>query len=322
MRSEAVISIVIPCFNQGHFLSANLESIGRATKRVHEAIVVNDGSHARSTIVALQKLQPAGDHQQIVLINQDNLGLSGARNTGLDVATGRYLQFLDADDMLLPGALDKQIERAERLETRGVPFERRSVVVGGYFSLEEESGAIGRPPDQEAWRNLITFDNVALKWERGLSIPIHCALFSAEFLQSSIRFDTGVKSKEDWLFWLQVLALGIRPTVTDVDVAVYRSHGASMTRHAIVSNARGWLEATRIAHLRWPTRFDDAAVMRAHEHFKTFYGLALWRMLGPSLPWTFFAELDPSSSDFTLSHGKTGQSSSASHAEGRLAWSD
>jgi glycosyltransferase involved in cell wall biosynthesis len=293
VSSDPVVSIVIPCYNQGHFLPANLESLARATSRRHQAIVINDGSQARSTQVALQRLKPAGSHQELVVIDQGNTGLPGARNSGLDVATGKHIQFLDADDMLLPRALDRQVDRAEGLEAKLVPFERRAVVVGGYFTLHEETGVCERPDDQDTWRKSITFDNVALMWERGLSIPIHCALFSAEFLQPGVRFETRVRSKEDWLFWLQMLALGIRPTVTDVDVAVYRTHGASMTKHATISNARGWVEATRIAHERWPTRFDDDAVLKAQEHFKTFYGLTLWRLLGPSLPWTFFSAMDP-----------------------------
>src|SRR5215212_9690625 len=95
--SPPLVSVVIPCYNQAHFLSEAIESVLAQTHPNFEIIVVDDGSTDNTSEVAAR--YPGVRH-----IRQDNQGLAAARNTGLRESKGTCLVFLDADDRLLPNA--------------------------------------------------------------------------------------------------------------------------------------------------------------------------------------------------------------------------
>ena len=94
-----LISVIIPCYNQAQFLSDAIKSVLSQTYRQFEIIVVDDGStdHTRET---------AARYPMVRCITQQNQGLSAARNAGFENSKGNYLVFLDADDRLLPNALE------------------------------------------------------------------------------------------------------------------------------------------------------------------------------------------------------------------------
>jgi len=101
-----LVSVVIPCFNAEPYLVAAVESaLGQSGART-EVIAVNDGSRDGS-LAALHRL--AGPRVRV--IDQPNRGASAARNAGLRLAQGDYVQFLDADDLLAPGKVASQVGR-------------------------------------------------------------------------------------------------------------------------------------------------------------------------------------------------------------------
>ena len=93
-----LVSVIIPCYNQAHFLADALQSVGAPEFARKEIIVVDDGSEDDTPAVA-------SAFPSVRYVWQQNRGLAGARNTGLAQASGDLLVFLDADDRLLPGAL-------------------------------------------------------------------------------------------------------------------------------------------------------------------------------------------------------------------------
>lgn len=90
------VDVVIPCYQQGHFLHEAIESVLRQTHPYHEIIVVDDASPDRTEQIVRQ-------YPNVRYIRHDrNRGLGASRNTGIRHGTGRFLVFLDADDRLLP----------------------------------------------------------------------------------------------------------------------------------------------------------------------------------------------------------------------------
>jgi glycosyltransferase involved in cell wall biosynthesis len=87
------VSAIIPVYNGERYLRATLESVFAQTYPLHEIVVVDDGS----TDTSPQILKSYGD--RLTVIRQDNLGIAGARNTGLANATGEAFAFLDQDDL-------------------------------------------------------------------------------------------------------------------------------------------------------------------------------------------------------------------------------
>lgn len=99
------LSIVIPAYNAARFIAPCLPAVLSQCGPHHSVIIVDDGS-TDDTQDAIAQQQRAFPHVDVRIIRQANQGVSVARNTGLDAATGDYILFVDADDMLLPGALD------------------------------------------------------------------------------------------------------------------------------------------------------------------------------------------------------------------------
>ena len=97
MLSSTKISVIIACFNVEKYLEQCMDSIVNQTFKNLEIITVNDGSTDQSLTI-LQKYKQSDD--RIIIINQKNQGLSGARNSGIDIASGKYLMFIDGDDWI------------------------------------------------------------------------------------------------------------------------------------------------------------------------------------------------------------------------------
>src|SRR5688572_7383464 len=93
------VSVVIPCYQQAHFLGEAIGSVLAQTLPAHEIIVVDDGSTDSTAAIAASR-------PGVRYIYQDNSGSAAARNKGLSESTGSYLVFLDADDRLLSNALE------------------------------------------------------------------------------------------------------------------------------------------------------------------------------------------------------------------------
>ena len=101
-KKNPLVSVIIPVFNVESFLNECLESICNQTYDNLEIILVNDGSTDNSQLIIdnYSKVD-----KRIIAIKQSNKGLSAARNTGIDIARGEYLTFVDSDDVLFRDAI-------------------------------------------------------------------------------------------------------------------------------------------------------------------------------------------------------------------------
>jgi len=95
MKSKPIISFIIPCFNFSHFLSEAIQSCLQVQIPQKEIIIVDDGSTDNTSAIAQS-------FPEAVYYYQENKGLPAARNSGLALASGEYICFLDADDWLIP----------------------------------------------------------------------------------------------------------------------------------------------------------------------------------------------------------------------------
>ena len=96
------VSVIIPLYNQGHFLHDSVKSLHEQTFQDWQGVIVNDGSTDDSLSVA-EKI--VGDDKRFVIVTRPNGGLSAARNTGLEHCNGEYVALLDSDDYFLPNHL-------------------------------------------------------------------------------------------------------------------------------------------------------------------------------------------------------------------------
>lgn len=119
------LQIVIPVYNTGSFLKACIDSVlTQNTHYSYHCVIVNDGSTDSSNEI----LSVYASDSRVTIINQSNKGISGARNTGLSTIFGRYVTFLDSDDMLAPDAITHWMDAAYKYDADVVEgsFRRRN----------------------------------------------------------------------------------------------------------------------------------------------------------------------------------------------------
>jgi glycosyltransferase involved in cell wall biosynthesis len=101
--SDCDLEVIVPCYNVEKYVEECVDSIlGQDTKYSFFVTIINDGSKDGTR----EKLKKYESVSNVKIVDQENSGLSGARNTGIAQAHGRYLLFVDSDDVLLPGAID------------------------------------------------------------------------------------------------------------------------------------------------------------------------------------------------------------------------
>lgn len=108
---DPLVSVIIPVYNVEPYLRECLESVFKQTYRHIEIIAVNDGSTDNSLEI-LKKF--AQQHDNMKIIDQKNQGNSVARNNGLEIARGKYIYFLDADDYILPETIGNLVSQMEK----------------------------------------------------------------------------------------------------------------------------------------------------------------------------------------------------------------
>src|SRR5437870_12319582 len=105
-QSQPLVSIIVPSYNYAHFIGEALQSIQSQTYSNWECIVVDDGSTDDTGALVRQLAEKDG---RIKYVRQENRGLAAARNAGMANSEGVYFQFLDADDLLEPQKLERQV---------------------------------------------------------------------------------------------------------------------------------------------------------------------------------------------------------------------
>jgi glycosyltransferase involved in cell wall biosynthesis len=221
-----LVSVVIPCFNQGRYLDDALSSILDQSYTDWECIIVDDGSTDETKSVCLRWQEK---DSRFMYVYKKNGGLSSARNCGLFYCKGDFIQFLDADDIILKDKFEIQIKSI--MNTSGC-----DISLCDYMPSDEHD--LTKPYGNARYLKPFLEDNDYLKefiinWEVSLSIPCHCFLFrSAFFLKRGIRFDETLPNHEDWDCWMQIFAL--KPVAIQIHkvLAVYRIRSAAMSYDA------------------------------------------------------------------------------------------
>ena len=269
---KPLISIIIPCYNQSHYLIDSVNSIVAQTYTHWECILVNDGSTDNTYAVAndLSKRD-----SRIHVIHQRNKGLSGARNRGLDEAQGQFVQFLDADDVIYPEKLKIQITSLLAINNRV------ALAYSDYRNCPEnnihETIIHSSNPPARFVMELPVYD-MAARWETKMSIPVHCFLFNNYFFKElNIRFDENLPNHEDWDCWMQILKHNPTVVVTPEVLAVYR-----LTTNSMCSNIPGMWCGFQKAILKQQSLFKRNQLIQRILHkklleMKQVYLKSQWR---------------------------------------------
>ncbi|ROI10728.1 glycosyltransferase family 2 protein [Chryseobacterium sp. H3056] len=184
-----LISVVIPLYNAEKSIEKTLDSIKNQTwKGDFEIFVVNDGSTDESAAVVENYIKQSS--LNIQLLNQENLGVSAARNSALRRATGEYIALLDADDEWLPEKTERQMEilvdHNSDLDFLGCLRKNQKILWP--FRVEKNNLAE------------VTFRKLMLRNE----IQPSTVIFKTEILKKTGFFGENFRFAEDLNFWLRV----------------------------------------------------------------------------------------------------------------------
>lgn len=268
------VTIVVPCYNYGHYLAESLESVRTQTFDCWECVVVDDGSTDNTEEVAKRF---AEEDSRFVYVFQDNKGLSAARNKGITVSRGDYIQLLDADDLLQRRKLELQSRYLDdHPETDIVYGETR------YFSSEKPEilwGTVDMNRDK-GLKLISGRGKPVLKALLETNIMAVCAPLSRKCVFTSCgMFDETLKNHEDWEMWLRCAMQGktfsfLRAAHTR---ALIRWHPESMSRNRIPM-----LETNRRIRKRLADSLSDSDLQRTNrKHYRRFgFELMKERCLG------------------------------------------
>jgi asparagine synthase (glutamine-hydrolysing) len=233
-----LVSVVIPCFNQGRFLAESVASALAQTSVRVEVIVVDDGSTDETADVAAR-------FPSVRYVRQGNRGLAAARNRGLEESRGEFVIFLDADDRLLPTAAELGVRSLRESADAAFAF-------GHYRSITERGAVLIEAAPRELG------EDAYCSFLRGNLVGTTAsAIFRTSVLRQAGGFDGSTRywGCEDYELYLR---LARQSTVTRYHevVAEYRHHRGSMSRDALrmLSSLMAVLDAQRDAVRGTPPR--------------------------------------------------------------------
>lgn len=209
--SQPLVSVIIPCYRQAHYLTQAVESVLQQSYPTIETIVVNDGSDddVEGAILSYR--------HRVCYIYRENGGLPAARNTGIQAAQGRYLLFLDADDLLHPSAIEWLIDAMENQEDRLCHMGCRRFV----DRTSPHSGAVYPPSQKTALSDLI----------HSSLAPVHCVLCPATAVRAVGCFEESLQACEDWDLWIRLAFYGLHSKAVPLVGAYYRQMSDSMSKN-------------------------------------------------------------------------------------------
>ncbi len=202
-----LVSVVVPCYNQAHFLTEAIESVLAQTYPHVDVVVVDDGSADNTETIV-------GRYEGVRCVRQENAGLAGARNAGIRNSVGSLLLFLDADDRLLPDAVEVGLDCL-----RSDPS---AAFVYGRSRFISTDGSPLHTPEQ------LCSDEPYLPLLEMCGIIPGSVLFRRAVFDGGRGFDPSVDASADWDMYLTI-ARELPVRCHGHAVLEYRRHADNMT---------------------------------------------------------------------------------------------
>jgi teichuronic acid biosynthesis glycosyltransferase TuaG len=226
---KALVSVVMPARNSERYIGAAVDSVLCQSYRDWELIVVDDGS-TDGTAVIMQELLAREPRMRLLRLAHP-CGPARARNTAIEAAEGRYIAFLDSDDLWLPAKLERQLEVMQRTKA--------ALSFTAYRKIDSQ-GNLGRAvmdvPAAVTYADLLK-TNV---------IGCLTAVYDAHALGKRYMPQAG---HEDYALWLAILSDAVVAVGINEALACYRVHDGSVSRNKLKAAGMQWVVYRGVARL-------------------------------------------------------------------------
>ena len=224
MGKESLISVVTPVYHLEKYICATMDSVRAQTYTDWEYILVLDGEGDPTADVIREYIERTGDERIRLFESAEPIGAAGARNMGVELAAGRYIAYLDGDDIWEPEKLEKELALAS---SKGAGF-----VFTGYEFADENgvgSGKVVHVPEsltyEQALGNTVIFTSTVL--------------FDTEIVDKSLIRMPNIKS-EDTALWWTLLRKGYVAYGLDENLVKYRRIGKTLSSNKLAAVKRMW----------------------------------------------------------------------------------
>ncbi len=254
-----LISVVIPCFNDGAYLPETISKLAFQTNQLFEIIIVNDGSTDNNTLKVLEQL---AKQTNITVLHKENGRMSSARNYGVKQAKGKFIAALDADDYFDPSFFSKALTIME--------LEPTTAVVTSYIKYFGNKTGNSKPRGGNAFNFLFSNQCPA------------CAMVRKEVWDQVGGYDESMKlGYEDWEFYIRITKLHLEVHVIPEYLLCYRQTEKSTLKNHTHPNRASIIKYILEKHKDWyvaclTSLIDDKQVI--YTESRIAYG-TIWKLL-------------------------------------------
>ena len=215
------VTIIIPCYNAEKYVNYCIESALNQSYPNIEIIIVNDGSPDNSLNIITQ----FNNRGRVKIINQSNKGAATARNTGLSYATGDYIQFLDADDVLDPYKIEVQIDFYKKNN-----WNKENLVFGKWTTLGKDITLMGAN-QKSVWHNYLNPTDILNDFVlTGCCLPPLVYLPPKSLIERAGNWNEKLSMNDDGEFFARILSVASSLHYCDDAISYYRSTPNSLSK--------------------------------------------------------------------------------------------
>lgn len=219
-----LVSIIVPVYNVENFIGQTMDCVVAQTYRNWELLLVEDCSTDSTAALIRQYMERTGDPRIRLISQPSNMGAARARNRGLREAGGRYISYLDADDLWEPQKLEKELAFMKEKDA--------AFAFTGYEFADETGKGMGK----------VVHVPETLTYKQALSnttIFTTTVMFDLEKLKKE-QLEMPVMKSEDTALWFRVLRSGVTAYGLDENLVKYRRAGKTLSSNKLEAIRRIW----------------------------------------------------------------------------------
>lgn len=221
---EKQVSIIVPVYNIKKYIRETMDCVRQQTYPHWELLLVEDGSSDGTAEEIAEYIRETGEERIRLLKQPSNMGAAKARNRGLEEASGRYIAYLDADDLWLPEKLERELAFLEEKQA--------AFVFTGYEFADETgkgTGKVVKVPETLVYKEAL----------KNTTIFTSTVMFDTDKIQKELLVMPVIKS-EDTALWWKVLRKGYVAYGLNENLVKYRRSGKTLSSNKLEAICRIW----------------------------------------------------------------------------------